>query len=677
LKRLFTISGLTFTLALVLYFSLPGRLIDLKAYDLYSCIRGTNPPPDNMVIVGIDEESFSTLKLPWPWPRSVHGKLIKALRSSGARGIIMDIIFSDPSNPQEDRAMAKAIQEQGEVVLAADIEITRTERFTQKNLVTPLEEFLNAGALFGVSFIPVDTDNVVRRFLWEASEISSLEVAALKMLGISREKDEKKMVVFAGPAHHISYVPYYKALEPEAYLPAGFFKSKIVLVGKYSRPSSESIEDLSGKYRLYLQPPSAVRGVDMFATPFYVIDNKLTPGIEIHANMLLSLMKDDFLKPLSVTETVIFIGLLSIVLTLINRNWSPLKSISSLIAVILLYLIASFLLFSRQRLFLPFSAPLLVMIVNFVSSGVMSYVGVERKRRYLRKAFSLYLSPQVAKKVLEDPERLKLGGERVLATVLFTDLAGFTEMSEQMEPEGVVSILTRCTTELTKIIFKYNGTLDKFIGDAVMAVWGAPAEDKDQAIHACLAALEMQRRMKSLSEEIDIPGYRLSMRIGINTGTVMAGNMGSEERFEFTVIGDHVNIASRLEGLNKTYGTEIIISESTRAEIGQAFAVKELDLARVKGKKQAIKVYELVDGERKPYVDLFENGLHLYQGGDFRSAREKFLESLKIHPEDKPSQLFLKRCDYLMSTPPEEWDGIWDSKRETFSTPRGSMRERI
>ena len=634
----------------------------MKAYDIYSCIRGTSPPPDNMVIVGIDEESFSTMELPWPWPRSVHGKLIKALKNSGARGIIMDIIFSDPSNPQEDRAMAEAIREQGKVVLAADIEITKTEKFTQKNLVTPLEEFLDAGALFGVSFIPVDTDNVVRRFLWEASEIPSLEVAALEMLGISREKDERKRVVFAGPAHHIPYVPYYKAIEPEAYLPAGFFKNKVVLVGKYSRPSGESIGDLSGKYRLYLQPPSAVRGVDMFATPFYVIDNKLTPGIEIHANMLLSLMKDDFLKPLSVTEAIIFIGLLSIVLTLINRNWSPLKSISIQFAVIILYLMISFLLFSGQRLVLPFSAPLLVILVNFVSSGVLSYVGVERKRRYLRKAFSLYLSPQVAQKVVENPERLKLGGERVWATVLFTDLAGFTEMSEQMEPEEVVSILTRCTSEMTKIIFKYNGTLDKFIGDAVMAVWGTPAEDKDQALHACLAAIEMQRKMKILSKEISIPGYRLSMRIGINTGTVMAGNMGSDERFEFTVIGDHVNIASRLEGLNKTYGTEIIISESTRTEIGQAFTVKELDLVRVKGKKQAINVYELVDGERKPYVDLFENGLHLYQRGEFSSAREKFFESLKMNPEDKPGQLFLQRCDYLMNTPPEEWDGIWDFK---------------
>jgi adenylate cyclase len=666
LKRLLTISGLTFVLASVFYFSLPGRLTDMKVYDIYSCIRGTSPSPDNMVIVGIDEESFSTLKLPWPWPRSIHGKLIKALRRSGARGIVMDIIFSDPSSDLEDRAMADAIREQGKVVLAADIEMTKTEKFTQTNLITPLEEFLDAGALFGVSFILVDMDNVVRRFLWETSEVSSLEVAALEMVGLSRERDDRKMVVFSGPAHHFPYVPYYKALEAETYLPAGFFKDKIVLVGKYSRPSQEATADLSAKYRLYLQPPSAVRGVDMFATPFYVIDNKLTPGIEIHANMLLSLMNDDFVKPLGVSATIVFIGLLSIVLTLVNRTWSPLKSISIFMGVAILYLLASFLLFSRHKIFLPLSAPFLLMIVNFVASGITSYMGVEKKRRYLGKAFSLYLSPQVAKKVLEDPERLRLGGERVRATVLFTDLAGFTEISERMEPEGVVSILTRYATEMTKIIFKYNGTLDKFIGDAVMALWGTPAEDSVQALHACRAALEMQRRMKGLSKELDIPGHRLSMRIGINAGTVMAGNMGSEERFEFTVIGDHVNIASRLEGLNKIYGTEIIISESIWTEIAQELTTRELDLVRVKGKTQAIRVYELVDGERKPHMDLFENGLRLYQGGDFHSARERFLESLKMNPEDKPSQLFLKRCDYLISTPPEGWDGVWDAQTRVF-----------
>jgi adenylate cyclase len=660
-KRFLGIAGFTAIFGLIIYFSFPGRHLDMKAYDIYSCLRGPTSQPSDIVIVGIDEESFLKMNFTWPWPRSLHGQLIKALRTSGAKMVVMDIIFSDPSTPKEDKAMAEAIRQCGNVVLAADIEIVRTEKFAKEILVIPLEDFLEAGASFGISSIPVDTDNVVRHFFWGTQEAPSLELTALRRLGISKEKDYRKMVHFTGSAYHIPYVPYYKALRPDIYFSEGFFKNKIILVGKYSHQPQEGNE-LTGKYRLYLQPPSSVRGVDMFATPFYIMDNKLAPGIEIHANMLLSLLKDDILKPLRKTEAVMLIIFLSVVLTFLNRKWSPLKSISLNVFVAILYLFSSYFLFSRQGLFLPFSAPISGIFINFVSSGVISYVGVERKRRYLRKAFSLYLSPQVAKKVLESPERLKLGGQRVYTTVLFSDLAGFTDMSEMNEPEEVVSMLTNYTTEMTRIIFKYNGTLDKFIGDAIMAVWGTPVEDENQALHACLAALEMQRRMRILADEIKISGYRLSMRVGINSGIVMAGNMGSEERFDFTVIGDNVNIASRLEAVNKIYGTEIIISESTMKKIDRKLTVRELDSVRVKGKRKGIKIFELIDGEAGTFIEIFEEALNLYREGHFDAALKKFREVLEKNLEDKPSRLFIERCEYLIKSPPEKWDGVWDTR---------------
>jgi len=665
-KRLLGISGLTIILSLMIYLSFPGRYIDMKAYDIYSCARGYLLPPEDIVIVGIDEESFSMINLPWPWPRNIHGQLIRALMDSGARGIIIDIIFSDSSIPKEDKVMIEAIRQYGKVTLAADIETVKTEKFTQEMLVTPLDEFLRAGALFGVSSIPVDSDNVVRRVFWGTPEVPSLEVAALKMLGISRAKDYRKMVHFAGPAFHIPYVPYYRVLQPDLYLPDGFFKNKVVLVGKYSHPSQKLSSDPAGKYRLRLQPPSPVRGVDMFATPFYIMDNKLTQGIEIHANMLSSLIRDDHVKPLRVLEAVGVIILLSLLLTLMNSKWTPVKSISLNAFLAGVYLLISYFLFNSQGIFLPFTAPLIAIFTNFIAAGVMSYVGVEKKRRYLRRAFSLYLSPQVAKKVIEDPERLKLGGQRINTTVLFSDLAGFTEISEKNEPEEVVSLLTRYTTEMTKIIFKYNGTLDKFIGDAIMAVWGTPVEDKDHALHACLASLEMQRKAKILAEEITIPGYRLFMRIGINTGVVMAGNMGSEERFDFTVIGDNVNTAARLETLNKIYGTEIIITESTLASIVKELSVRELDSVRVKGKRQVIKIYELIDGERNPCIDFYEKGLQLYRKGHFEAALGMLYKALDVNPEDRPCKVLINRCNYLLKYPPqEEWTGVRDFGTET------------
>jgi adenylate cyclase len=538
------------------------------------------------------------------------------------------------------------------------VEIVKTEKFSEEKLVLPLEEFMSAGARAGVSYILLDIDNVVRRFSWHALDMPSLEVAALEMVGISPKKDERKMVSFTGPAYHIPCFSYYKALDPDRYLPAGFLSGKIVLVGKHSVPSMESIRDPM-KSRLYLQPPSSVRGVDMFATPFYVIDNRLTPGIEIHANMLASLMRDDCIKPLKTSEALLFLAMLSFILTLINRKWTPLKSVSLNTGAILLFLIGSFFAYSRHAIFLPFGAPLVCFLIDFASSGVMSYIGVESKRRFLKKAFSLYVSPGIAEKVIKHPDKLRLGGQRVSATVLFTDLAGFTDMSEKMEPEEVVAILNRYTTKMTKIIFKYQGTLDKFIGDSVMAFWGAPVQDEHQAEHACQAALEMQRTMHFFSTIPDALAWKLSMRVGINTGTMMAGNMGSDDRFDFTVIGDHVNIASRLEGLNKVYGTRIIISEFTHKEVGQKFATKRLDSVRVKGKARPIVIYELLDEDRTPHMDVFEEGLDLYQAGQFKEARERFSTAVKLHPGDHVSHLFIQRCDSLLASPPEYWDGVW------------------
>lgn len=634
----------------------------MKVYDVYSCIKGPGTPLEDVVIVGIDEESFLNINHQWPWPRGIHGELIKALRSSGAKVVVMDIIFSDPSTSLEDKAMAEAIKKYGNVVLSAYIESIKTEKFSKEILITPLDKFLKAGASFGISSIPLDADNVVRRFFWGTQEVPSLELSVLKVLGIPPKIDYRSMVHFRGPSHHIPYVSYYKALKPDFFLPEGFFKDKIVLVGKYYPVSEESKSVIGSSKSLYLQVPSSVRGMDMFVTPFYIIDDRLTPGIEIHANMLTSLLKDDVLKPLRKKEAVILIVFFSLFLTFINHRWSPLKSIILNILAGILYIFLSYFLFDNYGFFIPYSSIFFGILINFIASGVISYSGVEKKRRYLRKAFSFYLSPQVAKKVLDSPDRLRLGGQRVYATVLFSDLTGFTEMSEMNEPEEVVSILTRYTTEMTKIIFEYQGTLDKFIGDAIMAVWGAPAEDEEQALHACLAALKMQRRMKSLTQEINIPGYKISMRVGINSGIVMAGNMGSEERFDFTVIGDNVNIASRLESLNKIYGTEIIIAESTMQKVQGRLTVRELDVVRVKGKKQNIKIFELIDDEKKPYIKIFEEGLILYRKGNFEAALKNFYESLQYNPEDRPSKVFIKRCEYMIEVPPEEWDGVWVPK---------------
>lgn len=637
----------------------------MKAYDVFSSVWGPQRSDPRVLIVSIDPESFARLEQPWPWPRSIHGRLIQSLRSHGARAVILDILFCDPSSPAEDQALEDAIRRSGGVVLAADIESDQSPQFARETLIAPLERFQEAGARYGVSSIPVDVDNVVRRIFWGSEPTPSLELAALELLGMRRLKDYRKLIRFSAGAAAPSAISYYQALDPERHLAPGFLENKIVIVGKHTPPGDAGGTVAGRDNRLHLQPPGPVRGVDMFATPLYILDNRLTAGVAIHAAMLGTLLRDDFLQPLGARGTVLLLLFLSLVLSLLNQHWNPLRSVVLLTLALGVYLSGSVWVFGQRGVFLPFLSPLAVVFINYAAAGALSYIGVERKRRYLRKALALYVSPQVAARIVDHPERLKLGGERVEATILFSDLAGFTTMSENHEPEEVVSILNQCATLITKVVFTHQGTLDKFIGDGVMAVWGSPVPDADQALHACRAALEMQRCIEAHAAAVHLADYRLAMRIGINSGPVLAGNMGSEDRFEFTVLGDHVNTASRLEGLNKTYGTKIIISEITREKIKGRLTVRSLDMVRVRGKKTVSRIYELLDGESPPWLEFFEEGMLLYRGGDFPGAADRFRRVLDTHPADAPARLFANRCEHLQQHPPGAgWRGIWEQQQE-------------
>jgi adenylate cyclase len=258
---------------------------------------------------------------------------------------------------------------------------------------------------------------------------------------------------------------------------------------------------------------------------------------------------------------------------------------------------------------------------------------------------------------------LKLGGARRDVTVFFSDIAGFTSISEKMEPEPLVRFLNTYLGAMTNIILGRQGTLDKYEGDAIMAFWGAPISQEDHAIRACQAALECQKKLEELRfdwERQSLPPFRI--RIGLNSGEAIAGNMGSESRFDYTVMGDNVNLASRLEGISKQYGTELIISENTRTLIGDDFVCRELDLIRVKGKDKPVRIFELigkkdeVTPEQTQKIEVFQKGLGFYRSKNFMAAIEKF----KSITNDPPSGVFAHRCEVFIQNPPAEgWDGVW------------------
>jgi adenylate cyclase len=303
----------------------------------------------------------------------------------------------------------------------------------------------------------------------------------------------------------------------------------------------------------------------------------------------------------------------------------------------------------------------------YVSASVYRFSLGNRERRLIKRAFKSYVAPVVVDQLLEDPSRLSLGGEEVEVTILFSDLAGFTTLSEGIEPAKLQSFLSEYFKEMMGLLLDERATLDKFIGDAIMVFFGCPIHDPDHAAQACRAAVAMQERMVELNRGWEARGLpKLTTRVGINTGRVVAGNMGTDEIFNYTILGDAVNLASRLEGTNKQYGTLNIIGEDTHARMAGACETRELDLVRVKGKDTPVRIHELVcrSGELAPELrevhERFARGLAAYREQRWPEAERAFRSALETRPEDGPSAVFLERCRvYAESPPPAGWDGVF------------------
>lgn len=344
------------------------------------------------------------------------------------------------------------------------------------------------------------------------------------------------------------------------------------------------------------------------------------------------------------------------------------------------------LLFKNYFLDLSLIYPFLALLLCYVLSEVYRNLIIEKKSRFLKKAFSSYVSPELVNIIIKNPDTLKLGGEKRTITVLFSDIRGFTTLSEQLLPEQLVMFLNNYLDPMTKIVLKHRGMLDKYIGDAIMAVYNAPVEIPEHAKEAVLTAIEMIKELKSLNEKFVKSGFpEIDIGIGINTGEAVIGNMGTKTRFDYTAIGDTVNLASRLEGLNKIYGTRIIISENTFNALketnnltgestalraiqppsmiqGSKFKVqiRELDLIRVKGRKEPVKIYEVIENnDFEPAVKEFEKALDLYRNCKFKEAMEIF-SKIKEKFNDKASSVYEERCRfYIQNPPPSDWDKVY------------------
>ncbi len=420
--------------------------------------------------------------------------------------------------------------------------------------------------------------------------------------------------------------------------------------------------------RLVLVGPTATGIADMAVTPF---QQEAFPGVEVHANFINNLLEGNFIRR-GLHENLIdlgFILLFSLAAGLLLSIAPPARATAILVVSLGLFLWLTYYLFATQRIWIAAFLPTATLTINY--AGIVSYrfFFEERERKRVHGAFQQYVAPSIIHQLLERPELLRLGGEERELTAMFSDIRNFTGLSERMPAPELVELLNEHLSDMTEVIFQYWGTLDKYIGDSIMAFWGAPYPQPDHAERACKAGLSMLKTLEAAEVRMREQGKPpLSIGIGVNTGPMLVGNMGSRRRFNFTVMGDNVNLASRLEALNKTFGTRLIISESTHQAVATKMLVRELDLIRVKGRTVPVKIYELLgfadEGqEMRGMVERFHAALEAYRSARWETAIGMFGELLRDYPDDGPTRIFIQRCWDLIEQPPEDdWDGVYVMK---------------
>ena len=629
-----------------------GQRVEWSLYDRMVSVasRGASPAPD-IVVVAIDELSITELGLPLPWPRTLHAALIDSLVQGGAGTIVLDLLFDLPSTTEQDAALVAAVRRAGNVILVAQREDVRDRNYSIAQWVEPLPDLLQAAAGVGVGRVELDPDGVMRRTPLSVDGRAVLALAAARArpdFEAPPDLETAPLIRFNGPPRRgIRTVSYYQALEPGIFLPPDVFRNKTVLIGfSLAAPLADGA------------------AVDHFASPVH----PQMSGVEIQATLLDTLVRDRAVAdPLGARgPQVVYCAVLGGLAGLLLFRVGPLVGLAGTLGLWGVLLVVGYQGLAAFGLRTPVLSPALSVAGLYATTAAFRFGVGQRERRFIKRAFQHYISPKVVEQILSDPSKLKLGGEEYDVTILFTDLADFTSISERLTPQELTTVLSDYFGEMTDILLAEGATLDKFIGDAIMAFFGCPIRDSDHAEGACRAAIGMRDRLDGLNRRRRGQGFpELRMRVGLNSGRVVAGNIGTDQIFNYTVMGDAVNLASRLEGVNKEYGTSIIISDATCARARSQIEVRELDVVRAKGKAQQTAIWELaalkggLAPERGEVFERFGVGLALYRNRHWSEARAAFQRALEIDGADGPSGRFIRRCNsYSDDPPPPNWDRV-------------------
>ncbi len=689
-------AALSLLLAMILWNSGVLTVWENKVWDLQSRFLATpSPYTSEITLVLLDQGSIEWVQenmgLSWPWPRELYGAIIHNLNRYQPKAIGFDVLFTEPSafGVADDRALGDAIA---------------ATRYFAAGTVFPAHQGKHRGWPEGTPFPPLTLSSSLsasgRLPVYSFLTMPITEVAehATVLCNVHHDPDPDGIYRTIDPVVMAADVPLpalglgmYLVTNPHDVISLkngslAVGSSKVPIdengrallrfrggTGTFNKVSAASLlreemrirdggdetagngELLQGRYILF--GFSAPGLFDLRPTPVGAISS----GVEINATLLDNLLNNDFISPLSrffqqvvILCTALVLGMLCVVYP------SPVAMTGIALFFLLVPPLVSFVLFVIGYRFevLPFEITLagtisLHFIVNYMHEG--------RQRRFIKHSFAHYLSPHVIEQLIQDPERLQLGGDRKELTIFFSDLQGFTTISENLDPDQLIQLLNDYLSEMTDIILEENGTIDKYEGDAIIAFWNAPLDTPDHAVRAVSAALRCQKRLGKLRPLFQKQcGHEMHMRIGINTGTAVVGNLGSCNRFDYSMLGDAVNLAARLEGANKQFDNYTMISETTCEQVNGAFPCRELALLRVVGRKRPVRVFEpFLEEEyrgKKDGLAVFAAGLNAFYIGDFETAMIKFKE---IADSDPVAACYLEKCESEKRNRCETWNGVW------------------
>jgi adenylate cyclase len=630
LREVALVAGLVALATVILWSSAVGRWTEQVSYDVLAVLL-REPAPRDTIIVYMDERSQKELnqKDDRPWDRNLHARLLDYLTKEGARLVYFDVLFEQASSdPAADLALAEAMRRAGNVILGGSIAGAQDAESTQQSVIAPLKPLrLAAKAWGGLSFFPIGSDYGVRQvpIKIEETEHASLKAARLLRDGVEPRNGAGAWMQYSGPPNTFPAVGYHQVLQADG-VPAGLFKNKVVIVGaKFTAGFSGSAKDA-------------------FVTPYSRFGFGQMPGTEVNANLIATLRADRAMRKMgAIPELLVQIlagGALAWVLLGLRPASAGVLAIATAIlsGALAWFLGAEFLWWGNWFLF----AGLVVPLAGFGTVARNYYIERAQRQRVIR-AFEKYLSPEMVRQAAMSKVDLKPGGSTRRITAMMTDIKGFSTVAEKMTPAELSGMLVAYFTELTRHIFDYKGTILQFAGDGSYSVWGAPLEHPEPADQAVRAALALQAAMRE--------GKLSETRVGISTGTGLCGNLGSYDRFDYTVIGDNTNLASRLEGANKKLGTHVLLADSTKRELRRPWVLREVGDFLVAGRDTPVKLWEpIAEGTEPPpewraTLEWFARGLAAWRAGDQTEAARCFKEASESRGEDgdRPAQFYLAR----------------------------------